>query len=50
MMAIAIACAIVVALYNGPAKVESCIASHYGVGDGYGGRRTASGERMNQGP
>jgi rare lipoprotein A (peptidoglycan hydrolase) len=22
-------------------------ASHYGVGDGYGGRRTASGERMN---
>lgn len=26
---------------------ESCIASHYGKGDGYGGRRTASGERMN---
>jgi peptidoglycan lytic transglycosylase len=26
---------------------EICIASHYGVGDGYGGRRTASGERMN---
>lgn len=26
---------------------EHCIASHYGVGDGYGGRRTASGERMN---
>jgi rare lipoprotein A len=23
------------------------MASHYGVGDGYGGRRTASGERMN---
>lgn len=26
---------------------ETCIASHYGVGDGYGGKRTASGERMN---
>ena len=30
-----------------PVQAESCIASHYGVGDGYGGRRTASGERMN---
>ena len=29
------------------ARAETCIASHYGVGDGYGGRRTASGERMN---
>jgi rare lipoprotein A len=27
--------------------VLACQASHYGVGDGYGGRRTASGERMN---
>ena len=27
--------------------VFACTASHYGVGDGYGGRRTASGERMN---
>lgn len=26
-----------------------CVASHYGTGDGYGGRRTASGERMNPG-
>ena len=26
---------------------ETCIASHYGVGDGYGGKRTASGEIMN---
>jgi rare lipoprotein A len=26
---------------------ETCQASHYGVGDGYGGKRTASGERMN---
>lgn len=25
----------------------TCIASHYGVGDGYGGKKTASGERMN---
>jgi len=30
-----------------PAQAETCMASHYGVGDGYGGRRTASGERMN---
>lgn len=29
------------------AQAETCTASHYGVGDGYGGRRTASGERMN---
>jgi rare lipoprotein A len=27
--------------------VQACIASHYGTGDGYGGRKTASGERMN---
>lgn len=25
---------------------EDCIASHYGTGDGYGGRKTANGERM----
>lgn len=30
-----------------PAYAETCQASHYGVGDGYGGKRTASGERMN---
>lgn len=30
-----------------PAQAETCIASHYGVGDGYGGKRTASGGRMN---
>jgi rare lipoprotein A len=30
-----------------PAQAETCIGSHYGVGDGYGGKRTASGERMN---
>lgn len=28
-------------------RVETCTASQYGVGDGYHGRRTASGERFN---
>ena len=28
-------------------KEETCVASQYGVGDGYHGRRTASGERFN---
>jgi rare lipoprotein A len=27
-------------------RVESCVASQYGVGDGYNGRRTTSGERF----
>ena len=27
-------------------RVETCTASQYGVGDGYQGRRTASGERF----
>jgi rare lipoprotein A (peptidoglycan hydrolase) len=27
-------------------RVETCTASQYGVGDGYDGRRTASGERF----
>lgn len=30
-----------------PANANTCVASHYGVGDGYSGRKTASGERMN---
>lgn len=31
-----------------PSAKASCgLASHYGVSDGYGGQRTASGERMN---
>lgn len=34
-------------LWGSVARSETCIASHYGRGDGYGGRRTASGERMN---
>jgi rare lipoprotein A len=30
-----------------PAQAASCgYASHYGMGDGYGGQRTSSGERM----
>lgn len=29
------------------ARAETCRASQYGVGDGYGGKRTASGEIMN---
>lgn len=28
-------------------RVETCMASQYGVGDGYHGKRTASGERFN---
>lgn len=31
------------------AATERCIASHYGVGDGYGGKRTASGAIMRPG-
>lgn len=30
-----------------PAIAETCTASQYGVGDGYHGRKTASGERFN---
>jgi rare lipoprotein A len=40
-LAVALSCAPSLAF------AETCIASHYGVGDGYGGRRTASGEIMN---
>lgn len=29
------------------AYAETCVASQYGVGDGYHGKRTASGERFN---
>lgn len=42
----ALACLLSIAAV-GPVRAETCVASHYGVGDGYGGRRTASGERMN---
>ena len=30
-----------------PSVAETCIASQYGIGDGYHGKRTASGERFN---
>ncbi len=29
------------------AHAETCTASQYGIGDGYNGKRTASGERFN---
>lgn len=44
-----IAAALLLAATVLPTYGETCIASHYGVGDGYGGRRTANGERMNPG-
>ncbi len=34
-------------LIGSQAKAETCIASQYGIGDGYHGRKTASGERFN---
>ena len=34
-------------IVSGAARAESGLASVYGNGDGYAGRRTASGERMN---
>lgn len=34
-------------LFASAANAETCRASHYGVGDGLAGKRTASGERMN---
>ncbi|MBR0947724.1 rare lipoprotein A [Bradyrhizobium japonicum] len=40
--ALALAC-----LVSSAAAAEICIASQYGVGDGYHGRRTASGARFN---
>lgn len=42
-----IAMLVAVAIKDGVIAAETCIASHYGVGDGYGGKRTASGETMN---
>ncbi|MET4307958.1 septal ring lytic transglycosylase RlpA family protein [Bradyrhizobium sp. RT4b] len=42
LAAIALAC-----LVSSAAAAEICVASQYGVGDGYHGRRTASGARFN---
>ena len=39
--------ALVVACFAMPAAAETCRASHYGIGDGFHGRRTANGERFN---
>ncbi|WP_398480923.1 septal ring lytic transglycosylase RlpA family protein [Tardiphaga sp.] len=47
MLRFAAACTLLCALFAMPATAETCTASHYGVGDGYHGRRTASGERFN---
>ncbi len=42
LAALALACVV-----SGPAWAETCTASFYGIGDGYHGRKTASGERFN---
>jgi rare lipoprotein A len=42
-----IAALVAAAIKDGVIASETCEASHYGVGDGYGGKTTASGERMN---
>lgn len=55
--ALAFACVVTPALAQNPfsgavsftvnmTKDEACIASQYGIGDGYHGKRTASGERF----
>lgn len=41
VLAVALLCAVAT-----QSHAETCIASQYGTGDGYGGRRTASGEIM----
>jgi rare lipoprotein A len=42
LFAVALCCAAVL-----PARAETCIASQYGVGDVYNGRRAADGSRFN---
>lgn len=42
LAALALAC-----IASSSAASETCVASQYGVGDGYHGRRTASGARFN---
>jgi rare lipoprotein A len=44
-----IICATILALSIQYSRAETCIASVYGNGDGFAGRKTASGERMNPG-
>ncbi len=43
----AILAAMFLCVFCNQAPAETCIASQYGVGDGYHGKRTASGERFN---
>lgn len=45
LIVIAAAVALLVGVLS-HAHAESCIASQYGTGDGYGGKRTANGEIM----
>lgn len=45
--ATAMAAALALACVVSPASAETCIASQYGVGDGYHGKKTANGERFN---
>jgi rare lipoprotein A len=45
MLKIALAVALLCAPFT--AHAETCTASQYGIGDGYHGKRTASGERFN---
>jgi len=47
MLKTALSAALILCAIGTESIAETCIASHYGHGDGYGGRRTASGERMN---
>jgi rare lipoprotein A len=42
---LAFACAFCCAFITA-GRAETCVASQYGIGDGYHGRRTASGERF----
>lgn len=46
LRSLAIAGALCCALAT-PLRAETCTASQYGIGDGYHGKRTASGERFN---
>lgn len=47
MLRFAAACTLLCALFAMPASAETCLASQYGVGDRYNGRRTASGSIFN---
>lgn len=46
LFVVALATLVAAAVKDGVIASETCEASRYGVGDGYGGKRTASGEVM----